>query len=1153
MLATGAEEAPGARELGQIGSLAENVAEQVAPAVAQAFSLAKLDPPPPRKIRIGLISSGVDTAALPESVRNQITLLGSGGDPMGYGTYASSLILQAAPGAAITSIGVYPGGHFDPNWQSGALDWLVANAKDLDVVLYAVPPSEFLDPISASMAKGEWGAMSDAMSQMALTGTHGQPTYGLPLNSQLRAQQTAGQPYYEKVALDRFAYVTNRWTQVQQQVGAITAAGVAVVAPAGDLGPKPQTIAGIANLPGVVTVGSFDGNSVSPHSSSGPSIDGKVKPDLLASAGMAGVLPATSSLAKLMDSKKLLDSSLSMEWSFGDPPSAARTRLDSSISSAAVVAAGMGNMAAEGLRDVARQRGALTAASVPIPGVPVWRQGDGLLRRLPTAELAASRPIALAHGDLGAEPESAEWSADIPFAGGAPASATATSPTAITIGPNARNVITTDGSLPAPPVGASVSESGLKLSLPLGDSSYRGGLYCGYSEVSIPTTSGGVDPVVDVYGIPAGTEQIPHCFVKGTQLTAKSFYIHDIPAPHLTFGLLPEIPAGQSILDHALMLLPVDPLATKLFFKVTQTEPYIQKHPRDPDPANDQHQQLGVSYAHFPNIPPGYYKVREFSDYGSPITQTLTDSSGNPVRVNGKPATSSTDIGERAAYQSFPALVLGPVCTDTPAGSFEPALDKSSGAQSPCTDEWLKQQVGAGHFADDKPTSTYFVDPTGIPDEKSPSTFRVAFDFLRKMPGAGVTSRVIDMIDCKDLNFGTLDVSAVLQASSLQNAIGALPIDACNPAGAGGLLSAIPAPIGAGDLPSSPLAPVGSGQLVLSSGTAVYPFNLATPNYKAHMSLNFHYSLTNSLIVAVVVVGEDVNWGVVTPKGQFILPSTSASKSVNLSAYSPSGQAEGDANFEFHMLPKGASKGTLILAVVPASNISGKSTVVSSTSLSNMSFELDTWNNTLWPATNFVGLCPAPQKACGHSFQVDSNFNRDPVRKDAAGPRYQMTGACRDTAVPGSTQAARVCEDWTVMVHSPGDDAATFDVADPVTGASVVPQMQVEGAKFYDPVRDINDFSSALVIPSVSIAAFEASARVPFAFQTDGSHWEQLNLPMAVNKAHPGPVEFRIRDNQIGRQSSLFPHVTRSADGSVTGGVQVAPYQPFRSTASLLP
>ena len=76
---------------------------------------------------------------------------------------------------------------------------------------------------------------------------------------------------------------------------------MAVVAPAGDLGPEPQSILGIAGLPEVVTVGAADRDGVAASSAGRPSVFGRVKPDLVAPAGIGGLVSDGSALAGRLD------------------------------------------------------------------------------------------------------------------------------------------------------------------------------------------------------------------------------------------------------------------------------------------------------------------------------------------------------------------------------------------------------------------------------------------------------------------------------------------------------------------------------------------------------------------------------------------------------------------------------------------------------------------------------------------------------------------------------------------------------------------------------------------------------------------------------------------------------------------------------------
>lgn len=1028
-------------------------------------------------VRVALVSSGVDTSVLPESLRSHISLLGSGGDPVGYGTYAASLLLQLDPGARITSIGIYPNGRFNPDWQAGAMEWAKANAKNLDVVLYAVPPSEFLDPVSATMAAGLWDATADAISDQALAGSKG-PVFGVPLWGNLRAALTRDLPPTERALIDRFSALTGRWAQARAQVSAINAAGVAVVAPAGDQGPGPQTVFGIANFPEVVAVGAFNGTGVSPTSASGPSMDGKVKPDLVAPSGLVGLLPPASALAKSLGARGLLDASLEPVWNAGAPLTDARARLDSTMVPATIVAAATGGMAAEGLREVARQRGALTAAAVPLPGVPVWRQGAGVLRRVPDAAFARSRPLALAHGDLGLEPDAGTWAAPVPFSAGpagapSPAGATTSLTDLQGVGLDARPALSQVAAVgAAPPVSAKVTNAGVEVSVPLGDGSYQGGLYCGYTEVSVPLTDATVTPGVDANGIPEGAEQVPTCLVKGNRLRGYGFYIHNIPAENLTFGLLPALPAGEDLLHHAFMLLPVDPLATKLFFKVTDAQ----------------------GNARFPNVPPGYYKIRQWSDYGAPVREVIDG------------VVKDHEIGETVGYQSFEALVLSGVCTDdTPEGN-------NAAVPGPCKAN-LDQAFGAENVAFEKPTLGYLV-------AVGPDTRRVVFDRFKKMPGAGVTSRYIDQIDpVKDLKFVSLDLPATPAAAdvSANPATSPLPVNPWTFVAPAATVSQAVATV------SPNLA---GGGTKIGAGIASYPFALTTPNYKAHMSLNFSYDLTNATIIAVVVVGKSVHYGVVTPTASVQQPSLGLTSPLVIPPTNAMVHSTGKANFEFHMLPKGAAQGTLYLVFVPAYS----NTAVSTATLDNLSFELDTWTNTLWPATTFPATLTSPARQ-GHAFTVSSNYS--PRQLPAAGAAPHCRGD--------------VCEDWEVMVHSPGDNAATFDVVDTAagpSGPSVMADIAPAGGGLFDPHRGVHDFTQTLAFANSTIAGVELNATIPNAFRTNGRFWEQLSLPGAVLAAHPGPLEMRIVDNEVGRLSPLLPHVD--------GPVPVAPYRPYTSSSTLV-
>ena len=95
---------------------------------------------------------------------------------------------------------------------------------------------------------------------------------------------------------------------LDQAVTAVWAEGVTVIVAAGNSGPDAMTITVPGNNPYVVTVGAFTDNFtpadwnddyIAPFSSAGPTLDGFVKPDLVAPGGhMVSVVPNDSVLAK---------------------------------------------------------------------------------------------------------------------------------------------------------------------------------------------------------------------------------------------------------------------------------------------------------------------------------------------------------------------------------------------------------------------------------------------------------------------------------------------------------------------------------------------------------------------------------------------------------------------------------------------------------------------------------------------------------------------------------------------------------------------------------------------------------------------------------------------------------------------------------------
>ncbi|MGH8994320.1 MAG: hypothetical protein ACRDZ7_22655, partial [Acidimicrobiia bacterium] len=207
----------------------------------------------PGAVRVLLIGSGLDGAVFGDGYAEQLTVHGDG-DKVGLGTYAASVLFQVAPEAHLTSINVYEGEHVNRGRLIQALEYARDHAGDLDGIAFAFPPSEVLDPMAAGLASDRWAALSDAG------------------DGQLR-------------------HLAENWARLRELVAELATAGLTVIAPAGDLGPAPQSLLGVAGLPEIVTVGAHDGAGISAASASGPSIHGGAKPDLVAPVGLPGLVP----------------------------------------------------------------------------------------------------------------------------------------------------------------------------------------------------------------------------------------------------------------------------------------------------------------------------------------------------------------------------------------------------------------------------------------------------------------------------------------------------------------------------------------------------------------------------------------------------------------------------------------------------------------------------------------------------------------------------------------------------------------------------------------------------------------------------------------------------------------------------------------------
>ena len=187
--------------------------------------------------------------------------------------------------------------------------------------------------------------------------------------------------------------------------------------------------------------------------------------------------------------------------------------------------------------------------------------------------------------------------------------------------------------------------------------------------------------------------------------------------------------------------------------------------------------------------------------------------------------------------------------------------------------------------------------------------------------------------------------------------------------------------------------------------------------------------------------------------------------------------------------------------------------------IGDLSFEMRTWGTAAWPAT-------AHRLGQGHTFGVAPNYSA----------RQMSHAGCRP--VTSGMNKANVCEDWSVVVHSPGDDAATVDIIDGASGSSVVEEMRATGARFADPRRGAKTFSCLLAFSGTDTATAENPQHQ---LKVNGRFWEQLAVPASVLRQHRS-LTFLVLDNVAGRQSKLFPRST--------GAMPVSPYLDFSTTQS---
>ncbi|MDQ1490795.1 MAG: hypothetical protein QOJ23_3309, partial [Actinomycetota bacterium] len=940
-----------------------------------------------------------------------------------------------------------------------------------------------LDPMAAGLAEPPAAGPPAAGQNAAGQNAAGQNAAGQNAAGQNAAGQNASAS--ERIA----AELADGWATLRDDAAALAKVGIAVVAPAGDLGPGPQSVLGVAGLPEVVTVGAADRDGVAAASAGGPSVFGRVKPDLVAPAGIAGLVPDGSALAGLLDlgappgPAPVLD--LPVPAAGGRP-----ALVGSTIPAAAAVAATAAQLHRDGVVDGATLRGILTAAAVPLAGVPAWRQGAGRLAEAPRGDLARQRPLVAGPADLGPEPAAGHpWAAEVKVLGGRLAGPAGPSLTEriTTAASGKREALTAAGGEARPAPVVTATPDGLRLSLVPGDNPWAPGAWCGYVHIPLAGNAAASTGLV---------EDLPLCLVEGLSLTAFNFYIHDTPAEDLTFALLPALPPGLGLLDGPLMVLPIDPVHEPLLAGVSGPDGLV----------------------HFPNVPPAYFVMRQFSDYGAPVTEDLPASDG------GKATQRARDLGE-ASYLNFDALVLPNPCPER--------IQDHWPTGTPCHQAWLEQRFGAGSVRYDRTTARYMVStPAG--------EMGIVFDFTKKSPGTAVTSRYVDLLAHNDLQHGSAVSLEKLQPALDGLGLHLAPAWAFQSAGAAGDPEGTLATYKGLDAEHQPTSLVGA---------STYPFALTTPNYRGTMQLDFGYTIDDALVAVVVTVGRETRIALLTPQGTMELPplgdvggGKAPAQPQDLAArlrqalagarppgappatdprqLPPFGVATGRASFTFDLKPHGNAEGTLSFLTLPLNPLRP-----ASVHLSERAFELTTWQRIDWPPAM---LPRHGSDVMGHSFQVDSHYSA----------RQMNHPACRH--IDNLRSAADVCEGWQVMVHSPLDDAETFDIVDTADGQSFLAAVAASGGGLFNPHRGRQGERKPLIeagglpLPALTRGLVSAAG---LGVVVNGRFWEQLVLPTPALAAHPGAFEVRIQDNQPGRASALLGH----RDGPVA----LAPYIPF--------
>lgn len=1040
----------------------------------------KIDPaafrPGVSGVHVWLISSGVQTSVLPELLRGSVQKAKTTDldvDNIGYGTYAASVILQLLPNAIIHSINVYPDNDRTlRNFRAlaGALS-TARSAADADVVLLAFPPSDFLDPVTAMANVAGSGAPPQYEPQSAWTttlnalgdfstvdpsaatpfdkkfGIEGATVLGVPLDqAQWAAYEgslsrdvadAAGMP--SKAGSLRFLQAARGkwldWEGIEARIGALAGVGIPVVAPSGDLGDPTdpakslQTVFGVAGFSDVVTVGAARGASVAATSSSGPAMGNsdrsdpsghrgglRLKPDLVAPAGLVGVLPdqglLTAGLAALTPSR--IDKSLVPSWigDVGAVPDASKALLDTSLTSAALVAAQMGAMSVQGVRNVARQRAMLRYATKPIVDAAgksefVWRQGMGLLQQSPSkVPGVADRPLVLDDGYLSSN-FAAETLADVQTRGavhiakGKPDGATVTIGQFAGLDIKGQNVTRTAEAAPrllasvvqctadahhASPAPAHTHASdeewcvALEAS-PSGDA--PAGYYCGFLDLKFKD----------------GDIAAPTCFINGMSLVAHADYVAKTPASVVTYQLIPTLPEINKLPFHPLSMFPVE-LNSKA----------IELYERDTNAAGD---------AVFAFLPPGYYDFRLMGDYGNPIDARLVPpagaspspaasvspsptgvvpsvsigAAGNLIAMNSgtlHPASAASvqddyvalvegdnpdpdDLGNIMTYfRSFSAYVVPPaLCTGGVASGCAQALTAAFG-QASQTDADTGTTVAGGR--------------------------RYAFGRVSQTIGASTATRSIDIVSCTDLTPPKAEAFVDAWEKS------------CSSDG------------------EELRASFTKGLELL--GKVEYTFYTPRPTYRYRLGVNFSYKLDNAALIVEVAGGKaPPGEGLAIAASAVKIPSSLAqaiqkgTKNV-VSGRNVFDDGENKANFDFTRFLEGSmcAPCKIVFHFVPlgglqGSGLQGGQPLLASVGIRDLSIKTETWTRHWWPQTTFAGGTKP-----GRSLRIAPGFDPSKIGSKCRRVPKKEEGFAAPRTGP------LMCEDWALMLHAPKTDASLGDV-----------------------------------------------------------------------------------------------------------------------------